>query len=37
MPRTAARNLATRMSKPTDSVTTTADLVEEFARFKRVG
>ncbi len=34
---TRARELATRMTKPADSVATTADLVEEFARLKRVG
>ncbi len=34
---TRARELATRMTKPADSVATTADLVENFARLKRVG
>jgi UDP:flavonoid glycosyltransferase YjiC (YdhE family) len=32
-----ARELATRMTKPTDSVIAAADLVEKFARLKRVG
>jgi UDP:flavonoid glycosyltransferase YjiC (YdhE family) len=34
---TRARELATRMTKQTDSVIATADLVENFARLKRVG
>ncbi|MGA9678769.1 MAG: glycosyltransferase [Mycobacterium sp.] len=34
---TRARELATRMTKPTDSVIAAADLVENFARLKRVG
>jgi UDP:flavonoid glycosyltransferase YjiC (YdhE family) len=34
---TRARELAARMTKPADSVATTANLVEEFARLKRVG
>ena len=34
---TRARELATRMTKPADSVATAADLVEDFARLKRVG
>lgn len=32
-----AREMATRMSKPADSVTVAADLLEEFARSRRVG
>ena len=32
-----ARELATRMTKPADSVTAAADLVEKFAHLKRVG
>ena len=32
-----ARDLATRMTKPTESVIAAADLVENFARLKRVG
>jgi UDP:flavonoid glycosyltransferase YjiC (YdhE family) len=32
-----AREIATRMTKPADSVATTADLVEDFARSRRVG
>jgi UDP:flavonoid glycosyltransferase YjiC (YdhE family) len=34
---TRAREIATRMTKPAESVTTAADLVENFARLKRVG
>ena len=34
---TLARELATRMTKPAESVATAADLVENFARLKRVG
>jgi UDP:flavonoid glycosyltransferase YjiC (YdhE family) len=34
---TRARELATRMTKPTESVATAADLVEDFARLRRVG
>ncbi|KAA8960187.1 glycosyltransferase [Mycobacterium sp.] len=34
---TRARTLAARMTKPADSVTTAADLLEDFARRKRVG
>jgi UDP:flavonoid glycosyltransferase YjiC (YdhE family) len=34
---TRARELATRMTKPTESVATAADLVEDFARLWRVG
>jgi UDP:flavonoid glycosyltransferase YjiC (YdhE family) len=34
---TRARELATRMTKPADSVAIAADLVENFARLKRVG
>ncbi|BCO33712.1 glycosyltransferase [Mycobacterium heckeshornense] len=34
---TRAREIATRMSKPAESVTTAADLVENFARLRRVG
>ncbi|MEY8016630.1 glycosyltransferase [Mycobacterium servetii] len=34
---TRARELAARMTKAADSVATTADLVENFARLKRVG
>jgi UDP:flavonoid glycosyltransferase YjiC (YdhE family) len=34
---TRARELATRMTKPAESVATAADLVENFARLKRVG
>jgi UDP:flavonoid glycosyltransferase YjiC (YdhE family) len=32
-----AREVATRMSKPVESVAATADLVEDFARQRRVG
>ena len=32
-----AREIATRMSKPAESVTAAADLVENFARLRRVG
>jgi UDP:flavonoid glycosyltransferase YjiC (YdhE family) len=32
-----AREIATRMTKPAEGVTTAADLVEEFARLRRVG
>jgi UDP:flavonoid glycosyltransferase YjiC (YdhE family) len=34
---TRARELATRMTKPAESVAKTADLVENFARLRRVG
>jgi UDP:flavonoid glycosyltransferase YjiC (YdhE family) len=34
---TRAREVATRMTKPTESVTATADLLENFARSRRVG
>jgi len=34
---TRAREIATRMTKPADSVAAAADLVENFARLKRVG
>jgi UDP:flavonoid glycosyltransferase YjiC (YdhE family) len=34
---TRARELATRMTKPSDSVAAAADLVEDFARLRRVG
>ena len=34
---THARDLAARMTKPAESVAVTADLVENFARLKRVG
>jgi UDP:flavonoid glycosyltransferase YjiC (YdhE family) len=34
---TRARELATRMSKPAQSVTAAADLLENFARMRRVG
>ncbi len=34
---TRARELATRMTKPADSVATAADLLENFARLRRVG
>jgi UDP:flavonoid glycosyltransferase YjiC (YdhE family) len=34
---TQARELATRMTKPADSIATAADLVENFARSRRVG
>ena len=34
---TRAREIATRMTKPAESVTATADLVEKTARLKRVG
>jgi UDP:flavonoid glycosyltransferase YjiC (YdhE family) len=34
---TRARELATRMTKPADSVAAAADLVEDFARLNRVG
>jgi UDP:flavonoid glycosyltransferase YjiC (YdhE family) len=32
-----AREIATQMSKPTESVAATADLLEDFARLRRVG
>ena len=32
-----AREIATRMSKPADSVAAAADLLEDFARLRRVG
>jgi UDP:flavonoid glycosyltransferase YjiC (YdhE family) len=32
-----AREIATRMTKPAESVAATADLLEEFARLRRVG
>jgi UDP:flavonoid glycosyltransferase YjiC (YdhE family) len=32
-----AREIATRMSKPGESVVAAADLVENFARLRRVG
>jgi UDP:flavonoid glycosyltransferase YjiC (YdhE family) len=32
-----ARDIATRMTKPDEAVTTAADLVEKFARLRRVG
>jgi UDP:flavonoid glycosyltransferase YjiC (YdhE family) len=32
-----AREIATRMTKPAESVTAAADLIENFARFRRVG
>jgi hypothetical protein len=32
-----AREVATRMTKPAESVVTAADLLENFARLKRVG
>jgi UDP:flavonoid glycosyltransferase YjiC (YdhE family) len=32
-----AREIATRMTKPAESVATAADLVENFTRLKRVG
>jgi len=35
--RTRARELATRMTKPADSVATAADLLENFARLRRGG
>lgn len=35
--RTQARAFASQMTKPADSAATVADLVERFARFKRVG
>jgi UDP:flavonoid glycosyltransferase YjiC (YdhE family) len=34
---TRAREIATRMTKPAESVAATADLVENFARLRRVG
>ena len=34
---TRAREIATRMTKPAESVATAADLVENFARLRRVG
>jgi UDP:flavonoid glycosyltransferase YjiC (YdhE family) len=34
---TRAREIATRMTKPADSVANAADLVEDFARLRRVG
>ncbi len=34
---TRAREIATRMTKPAQSVANTADLLENFARFKRLG
>jgi UDP:flavonoid glycosyltransferase YjiC (YdhE family) len=34
---TRAREIATRMTKPADSVAAAADLVENFARLRRVG
>lgn len=34
---TRAREFSSKMTKPADSATTTADLVEKFARSKRVG
>ncbi len=34
---TRAREIATRITKPAESVTATADLVENFARLRRVG
>jgi UDP:flavonoid glycosyltransferase YjiC (YdhE family) len=34
---TRAREVATRMTKPAESVTAAADLVEDFARLRRVG
>jgi len=34
---TRAREIATRMTKPAESVAAAADLVENFARLKRVG
>jgi UDP:flavonoid glycosyltransferase YjiC (YdhE family) len=34
---TQARELATRMTRPADSVAAAADLVEDFARLRRVG
>ena len=35
--RARAREIATRMTKPAESVAAAADLVENFARLKRVG
>ena len=32
-----AREIATRMTKPAESVATAADLLENFARLRRVG
>jgi UDP:flavonoid glycosyltransferase YjiC (YdhE family) len=32
-----AREIATRMTRPADSVAAAADLVEDFARLERVG
>ncbi|MGP0080759.1 MAG: glycosyl transferase family 1, partial [Mycobacterium sp.] len=34
---TRAREIATRMTKPAESVAAAADLVEDFARLRRVG
>jgi UDP:flavonoid glycosyltransferase YjiC (YdhE family) len=34
---TRAREIATRMTKPAESVTVAADLLEYFARLRRVG
>jgi UDP:flavonoid glycosyltransferase YjiC (YdhE family) len=34
---TRAREIATRMAKPADSVAATADLLGDFARLRRVG
>jgi UDP:flavonoid glycosyltransferase YjiC (YdhE family) len=34
---TRAREIATRMTKSTESVATAADLLETFARLRRVG
>ena len=34
---TRAREIATRMTKPADSVAADADLVDDFARLRRVG
>ena len=34
---TRAREIATRMTKPAESVAAAADLVENFARLRRVG
>jgi len=34
---TRARELATRMTKPAESVAAAADLLEDFARLRRVG
>jgi UDP:flavonoid glycosyltransferase YjiC (YdhE family) len=35
--RTRARDLSTRITKPAESATAAADLVENFARLKRAG